>query len=132
MRYISKKPVKEMQMAEARQFKLQNTVVLDYNPKYTVSRTFQVVLVVNNLSANAGDIRDPRIDPWVRKIPWRRGMATHSSIFAWKIPRTQEPGRLQSIGSHRVWATEQLNTHRQYCLEREEKRVLLERKIVMK
>ena len=69
MRYISKKPVKEMQMAEARQFKLQNTVVLDYNPKYTVSRTFQVVLVVNNLSANAGDIRDPRIDPWVRKIP---------------------------------------------------------------
>ena len=69
MRYISKKPVKEMQMAEARQFKLQNTVVLDYNPKYTVSRTFQVVLVVNNLSANTGDIRDPRIDPWVRKIP---------------------------------------------------------------
>ena len=69
MRYISKKPVKEMQIAEARQFKLQNTVVLDYNPKYTVSRTFQVVLVVNNLSANTGDIRDPRIDPWVRKIP---------------------------------------------------------------
>ena len=26
-------------------------------------------------------------------------MATHSSILAWKIPRTEEPGRLQSIGS---------------------------------
>ena len=26
-------------------------------------------------------------------------MATHSSIFVWKIPRTEEPGRLQSIGS---------------------------------
>ena len=30
------------------------------------------------------------------------GMATHSSILAWKIPRTEEPGGLQSTGSHRV------------------------------
>ena len=29
-------------------------------------------------------------------------MATHSSILAWRIPWTDEPGRLQSIGSHRV------------------------------
>ena len=29
-------------------------------------------------------------------------MATHSSTLAWKIPRTEEPGRLQSIGSRRV------------------------------
>ena len=29
-------------------------------------------------------------------------MATHSSILAWRIPRTEEPGRLQSIGSQRV------------------------------
>ena len=29
-------------------------------------------------------------------------MATHSSILAWKIPWTEEPGWLQSIGSHRV------------------------------
>ena len=29
-------------------------------------------------------------------------MATHSSTLAWKIPRTAEPGRLQSMGSHRV------------------------------
>ena len=35
-------------------------------------------------------------------------MVTHSSILAWKIPRTEEPGRLQSMGSQRVrhdWAT---------------------------
>ena len=35
-------------------------------------------------------------------------MATHSSIIAWKIPWTEEPGQLQSIGSQRVghnWAT---------------------------
>ena len=29
-------------------------------------------------------------------------MATHSSILAWRIPRTEEPGRLQSVGSQRV------------------------------
>ena len=32
----------------------------------------------------------------------KEGMATHSSILAWKIPWTEEPGKLQSIGSHRV------------------------------
>ena len=39
-------------------------------------------------------------DPWVGKIPWRR--ATHSSILAWRIPWTEEPGWLQSIGSQKV------------------------------
>ena len=58
-----------MQIAKARQFKLQNAMVLDYNPKYTVSRTSQVVLVVNNPPANARDIRDSWLDPWIRKIP---------------------------------------------------------------
>ena len=41
-------------------------------------------------------------DPWVRKIPWRRALATHSSIFAWRIPWTEEPGGIQSIGSQKV------------------------------
>ena len=35
-------------------------------------------------------------------------MATHSSILAWKIPRTEEPGRLQSMGSQKLETTEQL------------------------
>ena len=30
------------------------------------------------------------------------GMATHSSVLAWRTPRTEEPGRLQSTGSQRV------------------------------
>ena len=34
--------------------------------------------------------------------PLEKGMATHSSILAWRIPRTEEPGRLQSAGSQRV------------------------------
>ena len=48
----------------------------------------------------------------VRSLDWEdpleEGMATHSSILAWRIPWTEEPGGLQSMGSHRVrhdWAT---------------------------
>ena len=37
-------------------------------------------------------------DPWVGKIPLEKGMATHSSILAWRIPWTEESGRLQSMG----------------------------------
>ena len=37
-----------------------------------------------------------------RKDPLEKDMATHSSILAWRIPWTEEPGRLQSIGSQRV------------------------------
>ena len=33
--------------------------------------------------------------------PLEKGMATHSSIFAWRIPWTEEPGRLQSMGSQK-------------------------------
>ena len=39
---------------------------------------------------------------------WEKKMATHSSIFAWRIPQTEEPGGLQSMGSRRVghnWVT---------------------------
>ena len=43
---------------------------------------------------------------WVQFLGWEdpleKEMATHSSILAWKIPWTEEPGRLQSIGSQRV------------------------------
>ena len=35
------------------------------------------------------------------KDPLEEEMATHSSILAWEIPRTEEPGRLQSLGSQR-------------------------------
>ena len=38
-------------------------------------------------------------------------MATHSSTLAWKIPWTEEPGRLQSMGSQRVGNAERLHFH---------------------
>ena len=46
--------------------------------------------------------RRPRFNPWVGKIPWRRKWSTHSRILAWRIPWTEEPGRLQSLGWQRV------------------------------
>ena len=41
--------------------------------------------MVKKLPVNAGDIRC-RFSPWVRKIPLEKGMATHFSILAWRIP----------------------------------------------
>ena len=38
----------------------------------------------------------------VRSLGQEKEMATHSSTLAWKIPRTETPGRLQSMGSQRV------------------------------
>ena len=43
-----------------------------------------------------------KFHPWVRKIPLEEGTATHSSILAWRIPWTEEPGGLQSTKSERV------------------------------
>ena len=37
-----------------------------------------------------------------REDPLEKGMATHSSILAWEIPRIEEPGRLQSMALQRV------------------------------
>ena len=45
-------------------------------------------------------------ETWVRSLGWEdsleKGKATHFSILAWEIPWTEEPGRLQSMGSQRV------------------------------
>ena len=46
--------------------------------------------------------RRPWFDLWVGKIPQEKGIATHSSILAWRIPWTEEPGGLQSMESQRV------------------------------
>ena len=45
-------------------------------------------------------------ETWVQSLGWEdpleKEMAPHSSTLAWKIPWTEEPGRLQSMGSQRV------------------------------
>ena len=52
------------------------------------------------------------LETWVQSLgredPLKKGMATHSSILAWRIPWTEKPGGLQSTGLQRVrrdWAT---------------------------
>ena len=42
--------------------------------------------------------------------PMEEGMATHSSILAWEMPSTEEPGRLQSIGSQSQMRLKRLST----------------------
>ena len=45
-------------------------------------------------------------ETWVRSLGWEdpleKGIVTHSSILTWRIPWTEEPGRLWSMGSQRV------------------------------
>ena len=59
-------------------------------------------------------------ETWLRSLGWvdplEKEMAAHSSIVAWKIPWTEESGRLQSMGSHAAprWKSQsQLSTHTQ-------------------
>ena len=50
----------------------------------------QVRLVVKNLLDNAGDVKEVGFIPGLEN-PLEKGMATYSSILAWKIPLTEEP-----------------------------------------
>ena len=49
-----------------------------------------------------GPMQEMQIQSLGQEDPLEQDMATHSSIFAWKIPWTEEPGGLQSMGSQRV------------------------------
>ena len=53
---------------------------------------------VKNLSA----MQEMRVQSLGQEDPLEEGMATLSSLLAWRIPWTEEPGRLQSIALHRV------------------------------
>ena len=61
----------------------------------------QVMLVVKNPPASAGDVRDSGSIPGSGRS-LKEVMATHSSLLAWRIPWTEEPGRLQSMGLQTV------------------------------
>ena len=65
--------------------------------------------MVKNLPA----MQEIRVHSLGQEDPLENGMATQSSILAWRIPRTEESGRLQFMGLHRVrhdWATN-IHTH---------------------
>ena len=60
--------------------------------------------MVKNPPASAGDVRDTGSVPESGRSP-EEETTTHSSILAWRIPRTEEPGGLQSMGLQRVGHT---------------------------
>ena len=51
---------------------------------------------------NLPTVQETRVRSRGGEDPLEKGMATHSSILAWRIPRTEEPGGLQPMGSQRV------------------------------
>ena len=51
---------------------------------------------------NQPTMQGPQVQSLSREDPLEKEMATHSSILAWRIPGTGEPGGLLSMGSHRV------------------------------
>ena len=54
--------------------------------------------MVKNLPA----MQEMQVQSLGREVPLEEGMAAHSSILAWRIPRTEEPDGLQSLGLQRV------------------------------
>ena len=68
--------------------------------------------IVKNLLA----MQETQVQSLVLEDPLEKGMATHSSILAWRIPWTEEPGGLQSMGSQRVG--DNGVTNRQPCASR--------------
>ena len=51
---------------------------------------------------NAGDSIFGQNGGLPKEDPLEKGMATHSNILAWRVPWTEEPGGLQSMGSQRI------------------------------
>ena len=51
---------------------------------------------------NLPDLQETQVQPQGQEDPLEEGMATHSRILPWRIPWTEEPGRLQSTGSQRI------------------------------
>ena len=74
------------------------TILKELSFTYSLLGASLVVQTVKNLPA--------MWETWVQSLgqedPLKKGMASHSSIPAWRIPRTEEPGGLQSMGSQRV------------------------------
>ena len=79
-------------------------IIMSLSLAWVVLEDLSVAQMVKNLPA-MWETRDWSLD---LEDPLEKEMATHSSISAWRIPQTEEPGRLQSMESQRVrhnWAT---------------------------
>ena len=82
------------------------------SPPQTPGKENSFKLLKGGVSKDCGLILKPSLffflTTQILGFQFPKAMATHSSTLAWKIPRTEEPGRLQSMGSRRIghdWAT---------------------------
>ena len=69
------------------------------------------VSLVAHMVKNLPAMQETRVRSLGQEDPLEKEMATHSNILAWRIPWTEESGRLQSMGSQELDATWQLNYH---------------------
>ena len=60
-------------------------------------------LAVKDSTCNAGDVQEAQVQSLGQEDPLEKEMVTHSSILAWKILWTEEPGVLQSMGLQKNW-----------------------------
>ena len=65
---------------------------------YGFSKVFPVAQIIKNLLT----VQETWVRPLGQEDPLEKGMAPHSSTLAWRVPWTEEPGGLQSIGWQRV------------------------------
>ena len=66
---------------------------------------------VAQMAKNLPERQETQVQFLGREDPLQKEMATHSSILAWRTPWTEEPGRLQSMGSQQLDMAKQLNHH---------------------
>ena len=75
---------------------LEITHIFSNDPSFHLSENIKVALVVKNLLAEEELVLQETQEMWVQSLgredPLEEGMATHSSILAWRMPWTEEPG----------------------------------------
>ena len=79
------------------------------NKAKVIQFSLRVASLVAQMVKSLLAIQETRVQSLDWKDPLEKGMATYSSILAWEIPWTEEPGRLQFIGSHRVGHSRETN-----------------------
>jgi len=74
---------------------------LFYHAAFKNFFSFSLIKILGFLGSASG--RRHVFDPWVLEAHLEEGMATHSTIPAWRIPWTEEPGGLESCGVAKTW-----------------------------
>ena len=73
---------------------------------FTIANTYTALTTLTCFMAQMVKNLPAMQDTWVRSLVWEgpleKGMATHSTVLAWRISQTEKPGRLQSMGSQRA------------------------------